>query len=146
MENTDHWGIFDLSPNIPTFSSSPLYLLIMGDSAHGCGPHQGAGAGQVLEDAHILSNLLGACRSKADLLAAFHGYETVRMPRTRFVQIYGRLQGELLDLQTPHVGSDLEKLKTVIDDPIRKIWNCDLVAESEKAQAAMKRELDKLSE
>ena len=143
MENTDHWGIFDLSPDIPTFSSRPLRLLLLGDSAHACAPHQGAGAGQALEDAHILSQLLGACGSTSDLLAAFHSYESVRMPRTKFVQTYGRLQGELLDLQRPDVGSDLEKLKAIIDVPIREIWNCDLNAELEKAQAVMRKALDK---
>lgn len=141
MENTDHWGIFDLSPDIPTFSSHPLHLLLLGDSAHACAPHQGAGAGQALEDAHILSHLLGACRSPFDLLAAFSAYESVRMPRTKFAQKYGRLQGELLDLQRPDVGDDLEKLKAVIDVPIREIWNCDLDAELEKAKVVMGKKL-----
>ncbi|OBT63544.1 hypothetical protein VE03_07033 [Pseudogymnoascus sp. 23342-1-I1] len=141
MENTDHWGIFDLSPDIPTFSSSPLRLLLLGDSAHACAPHQGAGAGQALEDAHILSHILGACCSPSDLLAAFAAYESVRIPRTKFVQKYGRLQGELLDLQRPDVGDDLEKLKAIIDVPIREIWNCDLGAELEKAQVVMERNL-----
>jgi salicylate hydroxylase len=141
MENTDHWGIFDLSPEVPTFSSRTLRLLLLGDSAHACAPHQGAGAGQALEDAHILSHILGACSSSSDLLAAFTAYESVRMPRTKFVQIHGRLQGELLDLQRPDVGTDLEKLKAVVDVPIREIWNCDLNAELEKAQVVMRKEL-----
>jgi salicylate hydroxylase len=141
MESTDHWGIFDLSPDIPTFSSRPLRLLLLGDSAHGCAPHQGAGAGQALEDAHILSRVLGACRSPSDLLAAFAAFESVRMPRTKFVQIHGKRQGELLDLVRPDVGDDLEKLKAIIDVPIREIWNCDLDAELEKAQAVMRRKL-----
>jgi salicylate hydroxylase len=141
MESTDHWGIFDLSPDIPTFSSRPLRLLLLGDSAHACAPHQGAGAGQALEDAHILSRVLGACRSPSDLLAAFAAFESVRMPRTKFVQIHGKRQGELLDLERPDVGDDLEKLKAIIDVPIREIWNCDLDAELEKAQGVMQRKL-----
>jgi salicylate hydroxylase len=144
MENTDHWGIFDLSPDIPTFSSGPLHLLLLGDSAHACAPHQGAGAGQALEDAHILSHILGACHSPSDLLAAFAGYESVRMPRTKFVQIYGRRQGELLDLQWGDVGTDLEKLKAIIDVPIREIWNCDLDAELQKARVIMQKKLAEL--
>lgn len=143
MESTDHWGIFDLSPEIPTYSSRDLHLLLLGDSAHACAPHQGAGAGQALEDAYILSRVLGVCRSPSDLLAAFTAYESVRMPRAKFVQIHGRRQGELLDLQRPDVGDDLEKLKAVIDVPIREIWNCDLAAELEKALAVMKTELSK---
>ncbi|KAL7952657.1 hypothetical protein V8C34DRAFT_298860 [Trichoderma compactum] len=143
MESTDHWGIFDLSPEFPTYSSQDLRLLLLGDSAHACAPHQGAGAGQALEDAYILSHVLGECRSSSDLLAAFKAYESVRMPRAKFVQIHGRRQGELLDLQRPDIGDDLEKLKAVIDVPIREIWNCDLGAELEKALAAMKAELDK---
>lgn len=141
MENTDHWGIFDLSPDIPTYSSEPLRLLLLGDSAHACAPHQGAGAGQALEGAHILAHLLGTCSSPSDLLAAFHAYESVRMPRTKFVQTYGRRQGELLDLQWPGVGSDLEMLKEIIDVPIREIWNCDLNAELDKAREIMQAEL-----
>ncbi|KAH0492024.1 hypothetical protein TgHK011_003421 [Trichoderma gracile] len=138
MQSTDHWGIFDLSPDIPTYQSRDLRLLLLGDSAHACAPHQGAGAGQALEDAHILSRILGECRSPSDLLAAFTAYETVRMPRAKFVQYHGRRQGELLDLQRPDVGDDLEKLKAVIDVPIREIWNCDLNAELDKALAVMK--------
>lgn len=142
MENTDHWGIFDLSPEIPTYSSKKLRLLLLGDSAHACAPHQGAGAGQALEDAYILSHVLSICNSSSDLLAAFSAYESVRMPRAKFVQIHGRRQGELLDLQRPDVGDDLEKLKAVIDVPIREIWNCDLVAELDKALAMMQKELN----
>jgi salicylate hydroxylase len=144
MESTDHWGIFDLSPEIPTYSSRDLRLLLLGDSAHACAPHQGAGAGQALEDAYILSHVLSACRSPSDLLSAFAAYESVRMPRAKFVQIHGRRQGELLDLQRPDVGDDLEKLKAVIDVPIREIWNCDLGAELDKAMAVMKKELSEV--
>ncbi|KAL6856823.1 FAD/NAD(P)-binding domain-containing protein [Trichoderma novae-zelandiae] len=143
MESTDHWGIFDLSPDIPTYQSRDLRLLLLGDSAHACAPHQGAGAGQALEDAYILSRVLGVCRYPADLFAAFTAYETVRMPRAKFVQYHGRRQGELLDLQRSDVGDDLEKLKAVIDVPIREIWNCDLSAELEKALAVMKAEMER---
>lgn len=143
MENTDHWGIFDLSPDIPTYMSTSLRLLLLGDSAHACAPHQGAGAGQALEDAYILSHVISICNSSSDLLAAFRAYECVRMPRAKFVQIHGRRQGELLDLQRPDVGDDLEKLKAVIDVPIREIWNCDLGAELHKALAMMEKELNK---
>ncbi|KAH6605468.1 hypothetical protein Trco_007175 [Trichoderma cornu-damae] len=135
MENTDHWGIFDLSPEIATYSSRDLHVLLLGDSAHACAPHQGAGAGQALEDAYILCHVLSACRSASDILAAFTAYESVRMPRTKFAQFHGRQQGELLDLQRPDVGDNLEKLKAVIDVPIREIWNCDLSAELDKALA-----------
>ena len=31
----------------------------------------------------------------------------------------------------------MEKLKSVIDVPIREIWNCDLLAELDKARVAM---------
>ncbi|EGX92054.1 mannitol 1-phosphate dehydrogenase [Cordyceps militaris CM01] len=137
MENTSHWGIYDLSPDIPTFTSAPLRLLLLGDSAHACAPHLGAGAGQALEDAHVLSHLLGACRSADDVLAAFAAYESVRRPRTRFVQCHSRRQGELLDLHADGVGEDLHALRAVLSGPIREIWNCDLEAELAKAQAKM---------
>lgn len=140
MENTDHWGIFDLSPDIPTFTSQRLGLLLLGDSAHACAPHQGAGAGQALEDAHILSCLLGDCTSALDISAAFAGYESVRRPRTRFVQVYGRRQGEMLDMELEGIGNDLEKLGQVIDVPVREIWNCDLENELMKARQHMSKQ------
>ncbi|RAL66883.1 hypothetical protein DID88_007665 [Monilinia fructigena] len=36
-------------------------IVLLGDAAHASTPHQGAGAGQAIEDAFILSNLLGDC-------------------------------------------------------------------------------------
>lgn len=137
MEKTDNWGIFDLSEDIPTFSSKPLRLVLLGDSAHACTPHQGAGAGQALEDAHILSHLLGACRSSDDLLAAFEAYELVRRPRTKFVQNTSRSHGQLIDLHCPGVEDDLDKIRAVIDIALRQIWNCDLDAELETARNKM---------
>ncbi|KAF1920214.1 hypothetical protein BDU57DRAFT_6593 [Ampelomyces quisqualis] len=49
-------GIFH-HPITPTYYSSLICML--GDVAHAGGPHQGAGAGQCLEDALILSRVLG---------------------------------------------------------------------------------------
>jgi len=52
------------------------------------------------------------------LLAAFARYESVRRLRTKCVQIYGRRQGELLDLQWGDVGTDPEKLKAIAESPV----------------------------
>ena len=55
MPDPSQWAIFE-QPHISTFTHSRIAIL--GDAAHASTPHQGAGAGQAIEDAHMLSELL----------------------------------------------------------------------------------------
>lgn len=77
MPDADMWALFDMLP-APTYYAGNVVL--MGDAAHASTPHQGAGAGQALEDAFILSILLGdeRTRSVGDIPAAFGAYDAVR--------------------------------------------------------------------
>ena len=72
MERPDVWALFD-HPPAPTYYKGRLALL--GDAAHASTPHQGAGAGQAIEDSYILSNLLGQVNSAEDLENAFRAYD-----------------------------------------------------------------------
>ncbi|KAK4555639.1 hypothetical protein LTR86_007392 [Recurvomyces mirabilis] len=78
-EPLDQWTYFDGK------------VVIMGDAAHAMLPHQGAGAGQSLEDGYILARSLTDCLRNASMsstcgmktsgLARFmHLYQTVRLP------------------------------------------------------------------
>lgn len=60
-------------------------ICIMGDAAHATTPHMGAGAGMAIEDAFILSQLLGKAHGLEDVSRAFEAYDAVRRPRTQRV-------------------------------------------------------------
>ena len=62
MEKPDLWALFDYPPAKTYFKGKTCLL---GDAAHASTPHQGAGAGMALEDAYVLSNLLGAVQESA---------------------------------------------------------------------------------
>lgn len=64
-------------------------VCLAGDAAHAMPPHQGAGAGQAMEDAFVLAEVL--CRVHRNspdqwrIRSALKAYETVRMPRAQQV-------------------------------------------------------------
>ncbi|KAH6612632.1 hypothetical protein C7974DRAFT_445404 [Boeremia exigua] len=100
------WALFD-HPTTPTYHAALLCLL--GDVAHASTPHQGAGAGQGLEDALILTRALAAvprsalsvaspARSRA-LEAAFQAYDEVRRPRAQRQVRTARECGEVYNLR-----------------------------------------------
>lgn len=93
-----------------------------------------------LEDAYVLSNLLGLCTSKSDILHAFRAYDTVRIPRTQNVMKESREQGKILDLEGKGVGDNVEMLKQKLDASTRGIWDVDLKAHMEEAVAAYRKE------
>lgn len=60
-------------------------MCIMGDAAHATTPHMGAGAGMAIEDAFMLSGLLGSIDTSADIERAFRAFDRARRPRTQEV-------------------------------------------------------------
>jgi salicylate hydroxylase len=117
------WALFE-HPLAPTYHNKRVCLL--GDSAHTATPHFGAGAGMALEDAYVLSNLLGRCTSIADIPYAFEAYDAVRIPRTHGVIKDSHEQGKIMELDGTGVGDDLEKTAQKLDSTVRWIWNVDL--------------------
>ncbi|PWY96142.1 putative salicylate hydroxylase [Aspergillus sclerotioniger CBS 115572] len=71
MPDPSQWAIFD-HPHLSTYFKSRV--AIMGDAAHASTSHQGAGAGQAIEDAHVLAELLSDSRvtSVDDVVGAQH--------------------------------------------------------------------------
>lgn len=87
-----------------------------------------------LEDAYVLSNLLGGCSSTEDLIPAFESYDSVRVPRTMRVTAASFKQGKVLDLEGDGIGDDLEKLAANLNTDVRWIWDEDLEAHLGKAK------------
>ena len=126
MEDPDMWALFDMQP-APTYYAGRVVLL--GDAAHASTPHQGAGAGQALEDAFILTVLLGdeKTRSAGAIPAA------VRRPRSQKVVSTSRAAGATYALQ----GQALDNLEMIGEELLQRyqwIWAEDMNVQAECAR------------
>ncbi|KAJ4474467.1 hypothetical protein J3R30DRAFT_3509303 [Lentinula aciculospora] len=75
------WAIH-MVVDLPTFISG--HAVLIGDAAHSCSPHQGTGAGQAIEDAYFLAELLGDPRTTLNTLTqALKVYDKFRRPWTQ---------------------------------------------------------------
>jgi salicylate hydroxylase len=139
------WGIFHHSIT-PTYYNSLICML--GDVAHAGGPHQGAGAGQCLEDALILSRVLGKLyqsipaptlatpsplRTKI-MEAAFQAYDEIRRPRAQKQVVTSHACGEVYNLMDPVAGDDIVKSVEDLNSRFSWIWQHDLAADVRTAE------------
>ena len=136
MPDSSQWAIFE-HPHLSTYCQSKMAIL--GDAAHASTPHQGAGAGQAIEDAHVLAELLGDPRvtSPEDVKAAFKAYDEVRRPRSQRVVTSSKEGAYLLCLCLDGVGNDAEKLKTTFDERFKWLWDVDIQGQAEEAREIM---------
>ncbi|WP_089393355.1 salicylate 1-monooxygenase [Pseudomonas delhiensis] len=130
-----HWALHDLA-ELPGYVHGRVALI--GDAAHAMLPHQGAGAGQGLEDAWFLARLLGdprACHGNlGELLAA---YDALRRPRACRVQRTSWEAGELYELRDAAVGDDERALGATLASRFDWLWNHDLEADLAAARARL---------
>jgi salicylate hydroxylase len=138
MDAPDIWALFDHRP-APTYYKG--HITILGDAAHASTPHQGAGAGQALEDAFILSRLLGdeLTESASDIPAAFKAYDAIRRPRSQKVVSTSRACGLTYAFQGP-AGDDVEKIREELLVRYRWIWEEDMEKQAEQARAVLRGE------
>ena len=126
MENTDIWALFDTYDHpLPTYYRGKV--CVMGDAAHASTPHQGSGAAMAIEDAYILSELLGSIDDSTGIEKAFKAYDAVRRERTQKVVSTSREAGTLWELEK--YKGDLKKTFEDMDTRFNWIWNGDLEAE-----------------
>lgn len=126
------WALFDMLP-APTYYKGNVVLL--GDAAHASTPHQGAGAGQALEDAFILSMLLGDKKTRCawDIPAAFRAYDAIRRPRSQKVVSTSRAAGATYALQG-QARDDLDKVGEELLQRYKWIWDEDMNVQAEHAR------------
>lgn len=141
MPDPSQWAIFE-HPPISTFCRSRVAIL--GDAAHASTPHQGAGAGQAIEDAHVLAELLGDSRvqTAGDVVAAFKAYDEIRRPRSQRVVTSSKENAYLLCLCLDGVRDDEAKLKETFQSRLRWLWDLDMEAQADRAKESMHRILD----
>ncbi|KAJ5819923.1 hypothetical protein N7474_005514 [Penicillium riverlandense] len=136
MPDPSQWAVFE-HPALSTYSRSRVAIL--GDAAHASTPHQGAGAGQAIEDALVLAELFGDSRvsSVSDVKAAFKAYDDVRRPRSQRVVTSSKEGAYLLCLCLDGVGDDAEKLKETFQKRLRWLWDLDVQAHADEAKQKM---------
>jgi salicylate hydroxylase len=136
MPDPSQWAIFE-HPPISTFARSRVAIL--GDAAHASTPHQGAGAGQAIEDAHVLAELLADPRviTSEHVAAAFQAYDTVRRPRSQKVVTTSKENANLLCLCYDGIGDDEQKLREIWDERYKWLWNINIEEQAENARKIM---------
>jgi len=134
MEKPDVWALFD-HPPAPTYYRGRFAIL--GDAAHASTPHQGAGAGQAIEDAYVLTHLLGQLDSVEDIEHAFRAYDTVRRPRSQKVVTTSRDAANLYEFEDRTVGTNLDLVRRKLETRYDWIWDEDLPQQLSRAQAVM---------
>ena len=126
MEKPDVWALFE-HPPAPTYCRNRVALV--GAAAHASTPHQGSGAGMAVEDAYILSSLLGAARTDADLPDVFAVYDELRRVRSQKLVATSNEAGLQWELEHPAVSDDEDSFRRLLHSRLRWIWNHDLTAE-----------------
>lgn len=136
MPDPSQWAIFE-HPALSTYTRSRVAIL--GDAAHASTPHQGAGAGQAIEDALVLAELFGdpKVRSISDVKAAFKAYDDVRRPRSQRVVTSSKEGAYLLCLRLEGVGNDADALKKAFQKRLRWLWDLDVQAHVDEAKHKM---------
>lgn len=134
MEKPDVWALFDHPPASTYYSGN---LAILGDAAHASTPHQGAGAGQAIEDAFILSNLLGQVDSVNDIEKAFQAYDAVRRPRSQRVVSTSRDAVAIYEFENEKLAKDIDQMRRTLETRYDWIWNEDLREQLAKARDIM---------
>lgn len=133
MGQSDIWALFD-SPPTDAFHKGNLCLL--GDSAHGSTPFQGAGAGMAVEDAYVLGRLLQHAKKATDLPVVFEAFSRARVERTNKLVKTSREAGHVWHFETE--GDDIDKIRENLKDRMRWIWENDLERDIKVAEAWLK--------
>ncbi|KAF5393346.1 hypothetical protein D9757_000791 [Collybiopsis confluens] len=115
IEAPTKWAIHHLKP-LPFYVDGNIVLV--GDAAHAMSPHQGAGAGQAIEDAFILASLLEVA-SKETLPYALEAYQCVRRPFANHVLEGSYESGVMYEFNSGLLTDDYE----VLGPAIEKQWH-----------------------
>ncbi|KAF2259427.1 putative salicylate hydroxylase [Lojkania enalia] len=123
LKQPDKWALFNHEP-ASTFCKGSVVLL--GDAAHATTPHQGAGAGQAIEDALTLSVLLERALTTGKSFAkTFSVYDAIRRPRSQRVVATSRAAGDTYAFTGP-AGGDAVLLREELLHRYNWIWEHDM--------------------
>ncbi|CAE6377744.1 unnamed protein product [Rhizoctonia solani] len=137
IDEPTKWALHELNPTLNTYVDRTV--CIAGDAAHAGTPHQGALAGQAIEDALFLTWLLSQPSIKrANLADALQVYDSVRRPRANKVTKTSFEAGEIYEFALERTGSDFSKLREELESRYNWIWEHDYEEDFVKGREEMK--------
>lgn len=86
-----------------------------------------------LEDAYVLSSLLGQVRLMEELESAFKAYDHVRRPRDMKLVETSRACGDVYEFLGPETGDDVQKIDEDLSKRYDWIWEEDVAGEFTRA-------------
>ncbi|KAJ4391058.1 hypothetical protein N0V93_004672 [Gnomoniopsis smithogilvyi] len=122
-----------------TYVSGPLCLI--GDSAHATTPWQASGGAMSIEDALILSTLLGKTTAVADAIVALRVYDKIRRPRTQKVIESSRGTGFMMTGRGEDTGLQAHLLEEKLCPRWDFIHNLDMEKHQSEAIEMLEQEL-----
>ena len=141
IEHPTIWALHQTTP-LSTYKNLNQNVIVIGDAAHAMLPHQGAGAGQGLEDALILANLLAHPQlSVKNIKLVSRIYEEVRLERAVKVQNTSHESGEIYELYS----ADYPSFETVGEHLTHRfdwLWQHSLEQDIENATAALQLDIE----
>ena len=138
IEQPTIWALHEIE-ELSTYQSVSGRVVLMGDAAHAMLPHQGAGAGQGLEDAVILAALLENQILQPEQMASISTiYEKIRLKRACWVQRTSRESGEIYECYSPQYPS-FEKIGEHLEHRFDWLWQHDLEQDIAVAQQQLLR-------
>ncbi|EKX50009.1 zeaxanthin epoxidase, plastid-targeted [Guillardia theta CCMP2712] len=94
-ENIEQRDLFDRPPSV-TKSWSKGHVTMIGDAVHPMMPNLGQGGCQAIEDAYVLSEILGTVEKREDIPGALRSFYFKRLPRTSVIQGLSRIASDLI--------------------------------------------------
>lgn len=136
IEQPTIWALHETAP-LNTYKNKTQNVIVIGDAAHAMLPHQGAGAGQGLEDALILANLLANPQLTAENIKLVSKiYEEIRLVRAVKVQHTSHESGEIYELYSPAYPS-FEEIGAHLAHRFDWLWQHSLEQDIENATTAL---------
>lgn len=136
IEQPTIWALHE-TPPLTTYKNKTQNVIVIGDAAHAMLPHQGAGAGQGLEDALILANLLANPQLTAENIKLVSKiYEDIRLDRAVKVQHTSHESGEIYELYSPDYPS-FEEVGAHLAHRFDWLWQHSLEKDIEDANTAL---------
>lgn len=144
IEQPTIWALNDNVP-ITTYKNRFDNVIIIGDAAHAMLPHQGAGAGQGLEDALILATLLSNPALTKDTIGLVSGvYETLRLVRASKTQDTSRESGDIYELRS-YTYTNFEDVGEHLAHRFDWLWQHPLEEDVKRAKQLLSQHLGTVS-
>jgi 2-polyprenyl-6-methoxyphenol hydroxylase-like FAD-dependent oxidoreductase len=110
------------SPISEVWLPTPWYrgrVIVLGDAAHGCGPHLAQGAAMAIEDAVVLAEELESHRALTDTLAAVMAR---RIDRVTLVQKVSQgIQAEEMAVTAESLAADSARMRSETPGRLRRV-------------------------